>query len=262
VELAGKLVAHDGIEREIFYPACKEAMGMTELLGEAMVEHGVIEFSLYLADQAQGKKDFDDKVNVLCEMVEHHVKEEEHELFPKVQKAMTDELLRELGAKMEARFEAATKEDFRAPLHENLRLVLEGASEIPATKKAKETAAKQVRRQERRRPEEGRRAWEGALMKSKIFFALGLVLGLSALGCDKTPGDGPRVAGTPADNSKKNERDRDSATLTPGDQGENEVDRGITQKIRQEVIKADGLSMNAKNVKIITPARWSRSAGR
>jgi hyperosmotically inducible protein len=86
-------------------------------------------------------------------------------------------------------------------------------------------------------------------MSSKIFFALGL--GLAALGCDNA-GDGPRVGTTPVDNSQINERDRNSATLTPGDQGENEVDRGITQKIRQEVIKADGLSMNAKNVKIIT----------
>ncbi len=143
-QLASKLVAHDGIEREIFYPACKEAMGMTELLGEAMVEHGVIEFSLYLADQAQGKADFDEKVSVLCEMVEHHVKEEEHELFPKVQKAMTDELLRELGAKMEARFDAAIKEDYRGALHKNLRLVLEGASEIPAPNKANAPAAKQA----------------------------------------------------------------------------------------------------------------------
>jgi hemerythrin superfamily protein len=143
VELAGKLVGHDGIERELFYPACKEAMGKTELLGEAMVEHGVIEFSLHLADQAQGQEDFDDKVNVLREMVEHHVKEEEHDLFPKVHKAMSDELLQELGAKMEARFEAATKRDFRAPLNDNLRQVLKGASDIPGTQKAKETTTKQ-----------------------------------------------------------------------------------------------------------------------
>lgn len=143
-ELAGKLVGHDGIEREIFYPACKEALGMTELLGESMVEHGVIEFSLYLADQAQGKEDFDDKVTVLREMVEHHVKEEEHQLFPKVQKAMSEEMLQKLGAKMEARFEAASKSDFRGPLHNNLRLVLKGVSEIPEPKKAKEAAGKQT----------------------------------------------------------------------------------------------------------------------
>lgn len=143
MELAGKLVGHDGIERELFYPACKEAMGMTELLGEAMVEHGVIEFSLFLADQAQGQEDFDDKLTVLREMVKHHVEEEEEDLFPKVQKAMTEQQLQELGAKMEARFEAATKRDFRAALHDNLRQVLKGASDISGTKKAKETAPKQ-----------------------------------------------------------------------------------------------------------------------
>ena len=40
-ELAHNLVAHDAIEREIFYPACERALGMTDLLGEALVEHGV-----------------------------------------------------------------------------------------------------------------------------------------------------------------------------------------------------------------------------
>ena len=34
-ELAANLVGHDAIEREIFYPACEEAMGLNDLLGEA-----------------------------------------------------------------------------------------------------------------------------------------------------------------------------------------------------------------------------------
>src|SRR5882724_6363441 len=76
-ELAGKLVGHDAIEREIFYPACERGMGMTDLLGEALVEHGVVEFSLYQADQARQAKDFSFKCQVLSEIVEHHVKEEE-----------------------------------------------------------------------------------------------------------------------------------------------------------------------------------------
>lgn len=143
-ELAAKLVGHDGIEREIFYPACKKAMGQTEMLGEAVVEHGVIEFSLYLADQAQGKDDFDDKLTVLSEMVLHHVKEEENELFPAVEKAMGAEMLEDLGTKMEARFEAALKEDFRVPLHKNLSLVLGGATELPATTSTKRAPAKQA----------------------------------------------------------------------------------------------------------------------
>jgi hemerythrin superfamily protein len=38
--LAAQIVAHDAIEREIFYPACEEQMGLTELLGEALKAAG------------------------------------------------------------------------------------------------------------------------------------------------------------------------------------------------------------------------------
>lgn len=126
-ELAGKLVGHDGIERQILYPACEEAMGMNEQLGEALVEHGVVEFCLYQADQAAGKPDFDFKVKVLKELVEHHVKEEEKEFFPQVRKALGDEKLESLGEDLEDAFEEATSEDYHAPLYENLRQVLAGA---------------------------------------------------------------------------------------------------------------------------------------
>jgi hemerythrin superfamily protein len=126
-ELAATLVAHDAIEREIFYPACEKALGLTDLLGESLVEHGVIEFSLYEADEALGEDDFDFKVTVLKEMIEHHVHEEEKEFFPEVEQAIDAEQLEELGQRMEQRFSAARSEDFRPPLHENLRQVLEGA---------------------------------------------------------------------------------------------------------------------------------------
>ena len=126
-ELAANLVAHDAIERQIFYPACEQAMGMTDLLGEALVEHGVVEFMLYEADQAQGKKDFGFKCTVLREVLEHHIEEEEGEFFPKAEKALGDERLEELGAKMEQVFEEAREEDFRVPLHKNLKQVLAGA---------------------------------------------------------------------------------------------------------------------------------------
>lgn len=60
--------------------------------------------------------------------------------------------------------------------------------------------------------------------------------------------------GQPAapDNTKQNVRDRDSTTLTPMDQGSSEADRTITQQIRKAVVGHDGLSTDAKNVKIIT----------
>jgi hypothetical protein len=145
-ELGAEIVAHDAIEREIFYPACEKEMGMTDLLGEALVEHGVVEFMLYLADEAQGEDDFEPKVTVLKESIEHHVKEEEQELFPKVEKALGAELLAQLGEEMEARFEEVKADDFRGPLHDNLRQVLEGATEtVPeSAKKAKKPTAKKT----------------------------------------------------------------------------------------------------------------------
>ena len=55
-----------------------------------------------------------------------------------------------------------------------------------------------------------------------------------------------------ADNTGKNERDRNKKTLTPGDQSEKPEDRKLTQAIRQAVMKDKSLTMTAKNVKIIT----------
>lgn len=81
-------------------------------------------------------------------------------------------------------------------------------------------------------------------MKTTILF-FGLIL--AATGCDKGS-----ISSPPADNTKTNERDHNTAALTPMDQGENEIDRTITQKVRQGVMKDDSLSITAKNVKIIT----------
>jgi len=125
-KLASMLVGHDAIEREIFYPACEKAMGRTDLLSEALVEHGVVEFSLYQADEARMADDFSAKCQVLSEIVAHHVKEEQDDFFPKVEKAIDKKQLQRLGAQMRARFEKAMTEDFRAPLRRNLGQVLTG----------------------------------------------------------------------------------------------------------------------------------------
>jgi sporulation protein YlmC with PRC-barrel domain len=55
-----------------------------------------------------------------------------------------------------------------------------------------------------------------------------------------------------SDNTARNVRDRDGRTLTPLDQGNSQSDIDTTAQIRKEIIAADGMSMNAKNVKIIT----------
>ncbi|MDQ2643774.1 MAG: hemerythrin domain-containing protein [Myxococcota bacterium] len=127
LQLASNLVAHDAIERKIFYPACEQELGLEELLGSALVEHGVIEFSLYQANQALGEDDFDYKVTVLKELVEHHVKEEETEFFPKVEQALGSEMLDALGDELDEAFQKEREGDYLRPLFENLRQVLAGA---------------------------------------------------------------------------------------------------------------------------------------
>lgn len=96
-------------------------------------------------------------------------------------------------------------------------------------------------------------------MHSIRWLASGFAL-VVAFGCKRAeqqdsprPGETtPTVEALKADNTKKNERDRDGDTVTPVDQGESEADRTISQHIRQEIVGKDGLSMNAKNVKIVT----------
>jgi sporulation protein YlmC with PRC-barrel domain len=55
-----------------------------------------------------------------------------------------------------------------------------------------------------------------------------------------------------ADNTARNARDRNNRTLTPLDQGNSAADRDRTAQIRKEILADKGMSMNAKNVKIIT----------
>jgi hyperosmotically inducible protein len=62
----------------------------------------------------------------------------------------------------------------------------------------------------------------------------------------------PTPRSADADNSRMNQRDRNSAALTPMDQGTSEADRTTTQQIRQAVMRDKTLSFTAKNVKIIT----------
>jgi hyperosmotically inducible protein len=96
----------------------------------------------------------------------------------------------------------------------------------------------------------------------KVTFCTALPIFLLVAGCNKngdssmdssTVNANTNMAGAPADNSANNVRDRNNATLTPGDQGNSDADRTITQKIRQAIVSStNDYSMTAKNVKIIT----------
>ncbi len=110
-KIAHKLTCHSIIEEKLFYPAGKKTDKDTTL--EAYEEHDVLKSMMKkIAALEPGDETFLAKVTVLKEIVEHHVKEEEGEYFPKVREDLGEEALMELGGEMAAMFE---KFDARHP---------------------------------------------------------------------------------------------------------------------------------------------------
>ncbi len=107
-EIQRELETHSTIEEEIFYPAVREGVGGTEdLVDESIEEHNVVKSLLReLGGMSAEDEEFDAKMTVLQENVEHHVQEEEGEMFPKVEEQLGQERLQELGGQMQARKEA------------------------------------------------------------------------------------------------------------------------------------------------------------
>ena len=101
-----ELDVHARIEEEIFYPAAKQAPSeeAKDLVAEAGEEHKQIKTLLAELDGMDADDEqFDAKMTVLMEDVEHHVEEEQDELFPKVRKALGNDRLEDLGRQLEAR---------------------------------------------------------------------------------------------------------------------------------------------------------------
>jgi len=106
-ELADNLAAHSIIEEKIFYPAAY-AQKTKELLTEAVEEHLAIKRILAdLLEMLPEHDNFDAKIKVLKEQVEHHVEEEEGELFTAARKELGAEALKKLGAEMKQVFDDA-----------------------------------------------------------------------------------------------------------------------------------------------------------
>jgi hemerythrin-like domain-containing protein len=99
-QICAALRVHTQIEEEIFYPAVREASkDLEDVVDEAVVEHASAKDLIEQLEAADPEDDlYDAKVKVLGEQVEHHVGEEEKEMFPKVRKLSLD--LVELGQEM------------------------------------------------------------------------------------------------------------------------------------------------------------------
>lgn len=98
-QICTELKLHTQIEEECFYPAAREALDEQDLLDEAEVEHtSAKDLISQLESMRPGDELYDAKVTVLGEYVDHHAKEEEKEMFPKIRKAKLD--LEELAEQM------------------------------------------------------------------------------------------------------------------------------------------------------------------
>jgi hemerythrin superfamily protein len=96
-----ELTVHAEIEEQIFYPAVRGPIKDDDLMDEALVEHtSAKELIAQIREMDPGDDLYDAKVKVLSEQIDHHVEEEEGEMFPRVRKTKVD--LVALGEEMNA----------------------------------------------------------------------------------------------------------------------------------------------------------------
>ncbi len=97
------LETHTQIEESIFYPALDQREELSDLTAEAYEEHKQVKTLLReIGKLTDGSDEFEAKLQLLKENVEHHVEEEENEMFPQVEESFSDSELEELGLEMEA----------------------------------------------------------------------------------------------------------------------------------------------------------------
>ena len=90
-QICTALTVHATVEEELLYPAAYDVLSEDDLVDEATVEHASAK---ELIAQIEGMEPSDDlydaKVKVLGEYIDHHVKEEEGEMFPQARRARLD----------------------------------------------------------------------------------------------------------------------------------------------------------------------------
>jgi hemerythrin superfamily protein len=106
-QIEKELTVHTNIEETIFYPAFRDAVTKRddrEMYFEAIEEHHVVKLVLpEIKATDPTSEPFAAKAKVLKELVMHHAKEEEREMFPEARKVLDRDELEQLGARMLAR---------------------------------------------------------------------------------------------------------------------------------------------------------------
>ena len=100
--LKSKLTMHEQLEETHFYPELKKEKAAQEIVLEAYQEHHVMDVLIEeISALGPDDEEFHPKITVLQENTEHHIEEEEGELFPKVRKIWDKPKREEVGRKME-----------------------------------------------------------------------------------------------------------------------------------------------------------------
>ena len=109
-ELEREIKTHAQVEEEVFYPAFKAATEKTDdvdMFYEAAEEHHIVDMVLPALKSANPKShEFEAKAKVLKDLIEHHIKEEENEMFAAARRVFDEDQLRELGDLMASRKES------------------------------------------------------------------------------------------------------------------------------------------------------------
>ncbi len=109
-KLQSDLEVHETIEEEIFYPALKDHPKTRDIALEGYEEHHVVDMVMgEMGDVAVSDETWTAKFAVMKENLEHHIEEEETDMFPKARKVFDQQELDELGERM-----AARKEELRS----------------------------------------------------------------------------------------------------------------------------------------------------
>jgi hemerythrin-like domain-containing protein len=101
-----ELVVHEAIEEEIFYPALKEHPKTKDIALEAYEEHHVVDTVMAeIEGVAYDDETWGAKFKVMKENLEHHIEEEEGEMFKQARQVFGQDELAQLGESMKARKE-------------------------------------------------------------------------------------------------------------------------------------------------------------
>ena len=110
VQLKAELMAHAMVEEAVFYATLRSKKDLKDDVLEGLNEHRVLDMLLSELDSIpKDNPQWDAKFHFLKELLEHHVEDEECEMFPKAKKVLSDKQAQELGELMTQR-EDAVKE--------------------------------------------------------------------------------------------------------------------------------------------------------